>query len=128
LNDRRGITQISRPGFRIAEHIDADQVDRILERMEENEQRVSELIGQEYRTTLFGGQSEETSAAFRELFGLLAESHLLFRGLQGKTIVGEPKESPETIGDHLSNWAKDSPVYDALTISSSAQYADELEG
>jgi hypothetical protein len=125
---QRGLTYQSRPGFLIAEDIDQGRVDSVLERMEENEQRVSELIAQEHTTTLFGGVSDATDTAMRELFGRLAENHLLFRFLQGKTLIATPKDDPATIGDHLGHWAKDSPLYDVLTLSDDTANLDELEG
>ena len=85
--------------------------------MEENDSRVSELVGVAFESGLFGGVSDASEAALRELFGLLAESHLLFRFLQGKSIVGSAPGEPKTIGDMLSQWVKDSPAYDVFGLA-----------
>lgn len=125
---KRGLTAHAKPGFLISDDVDQDRMDSVLERMEENDQRVFELIAQEHTTSLFGGASDEAEKAMRELFGRLAENHLLFRFLQGKGLVTEAKNKPSTIGDHLANWAKDSPLYDVLTLSGEASGLDNLEG
>ena len=125
---KRGLTSHAKPGFLISEDIDQERVDSVLERMEENDQYVFDLIAQEHTTNLFGGASDESEKSMRELFGRLAENHLLFRFLQGKGLVTEAKDQPSTIGDHLANWAKDSPLYDVLTLSDEASGLDDLEG
>ena len=125
---KRGLTAHAKPGFLISDDVDQERMDIVLERMEENDERVFELIAQEHTTNLFGGASDETEKAMRELFGRLAENHLLFRFLQGKGLVTEAKNKPSTIGDHLANWAKDSPLYDVLTLSGEASGLDNLEG
>lgn len=125
---QRGLTYQSRLGFLISDDIEQDRVDSVLERMEENDQRVFELIAQEHTTAIFGGVSDATEKAMRELFGRLAENHLLFRFLQGKGLVTPEKDEPTTIGDHLAIWAKDSPLYDVLTLSDDTANIDEVEG
>jgi len=125
---QKGLTPNAKPGFLIADGLDQKRLDRALERMEVNDQRVMELIAQEHTTAMFGGVSVETDAAMRELFGCLAENHLLFRFLQGRGIVKTAQNDPNTIGDHLAHWAKDSPLYDVLTLSDKAMNSDDLEG
>lgn len=125
---QRGLTSNAKPGFLISDDIEQERVDSVLERMEENDQRVFELIAQEHTTAMFGGMSDETEKAMRELFGRLAENHLLFRFLQGKGLVTAAKDDPTTIGDHLANWAKDSPLYDVLTLTDDTENLDDVEG
>ena len=110
------IRPAARPGFLIADEVSQDQVDSSLDRMAENDARIAELIAGSYSTGLFGVVSDESEAAVRELFGLLAESHLLFRFLQGKNIVTPATDSPKTIGDLLSQWVKDSPAYSVFGL------------
>ena len=125
---RKGLTPNAKPGFLIADGLNQERLDRALERMENNDQRVMELIAQEHTTAIFGGASAATDAAMRELFGCLAENHLLFRFLQGKGIVETAKDDPNTIGDHLAHWAKDSPLYDVLTLADEAKNFDNVGG
>lgn len=125
---QRGLTQAARPGFLIAAHVTQDQVDRALERMDQNDERVFELIAQEHRSGLLGGATEETEAALREVFGLLAENHLIFRFLQGKGIVTGPKTDTATIGDHVASWIKELPIADVLTNADELSGSEEMEG
>ena len=114
---RSGMTRTAGAGFLIADDVSQDQVDRVLDRLEENDARIAELIATGYTAGFFGDVSDETEAATRELFGTLAESHLLFRFLQGKNIVTAVTDEPKTIGDVLSKWVQDSPAFDVLGIA-----------
>lgn len=124
---RGGITPNAGAGFLISDGVTHDQVDRVLDRMEENDSRVAELVGTAYQTGLLGGVSEASEAALREVFGLLAESHLLFRFLQGKSIVAAATDEPKTIGDMLSNWVKDSPAYGVFGLAGAESETEESE-
>lgn len=124
---QRGLTPNAKPGFMISDDIEQDKVDLVLDRMEENDQRVFELIAQEHTTALFGGVSDSSDKAMRELFGRLAENHILFRFLLGKGLITEVEGKPNTIGDHLSTWAKDSPLYDVLALSGASEPVEEVE-
>lgn len=131
-NQQRGITPSASAGFLISSEVSPSQVDSVLDRMEENDARVGELVGSAYQTGLWGNASEESDATMRELFGVLAESHLLFRFLQGKNIIEPAKQEPKTIGDMLSQWFKGSPTYAVLGLADSVTKAeataDESEG
>lgn len=117
---RQGITPTPRPGFFITEHLSQDLVDRVLYRMEENDDRISELIQGAYETGLFGGVTEATDANVRELFATMAESHLMFRFLQGKNIIAPIRDEPKTIGEFLTQWLQQSsPVYEVLDAGES---------
>ena len=123
---QRGLTPNAKPGFMIADDIEQDKVDLVLDRMEANDQRVFELIAQEHTTALFGGSTNTSDRAMRELFGRLAENHILFRFLQGKGLITEVEGKLSTIGDHLSTWAKDSPLYDVLALSGASKAFEEV--
>ena len=118
-NQQRGITPSAGAGFLISGDVSQKQVDSILDRMEANDSRIAELVGSAYQTGFLGAVSDETDATMRELFGILAESHLLFRFLQGKNVIEPAKKEPETIGDMLSQWFKGSPAYGVLGLDDS---------
>ncbi len=117
-NQQRGITPSAGAGFLISGDVSQDQVDRVLDRMEENDSRIAELIGTAYTSGFLGGATDATEQAMRELFGTLAESHLLFRFLQGKNVIAKATDSdPKTLGDALSKWVNDSPVYEVFALT-----------
>lgn len=118
LNEQRGITPSAGAGFLISEDVTQDQVDGVLDRMEENDTKIAELVGTAYKTGFFGS-SDESEATLRELFGLLAESHLLFRFLQGKNIIEPAKKDPKTVGDMLAQWMQGSPAYGVMGMANS---------
>lgn len=119
-NQQRGITPSAGAGFLISGDVSQEQVDSVLDRMEENDSRIAELVGSAYQTGFLGAVSDESDATLRELFGILAESHLLFRFLQGKNVIEPAKREPKTIGDLLSQWFKGSPAYGVLGLTGSA--------
>jgi hypothetical protein len=116
-NMQRGITPSAGAGFLISGEVSQDQVDHVLDRMEENDNRIAELVASTYNTGFLGNVSEQSDATMRELFGILAESHLLFRFLQGKNLIEPAKNEPKTIGDMLSQWFEASPAYGALGLT-----------
>lgn len=116
-NMQRGITPSAGAGFLISGEVSQDQVDSVLDRMEENDNRIAELVGSAYQTGFLGAVSDESEVTMRELFGILAESHLLFRFLQGKNVIEPAKKEPKTIGDMLSQWFKGSPAYGVLGLA-----------
>ena len=132
---RDGITPSAGAGFLISSDVTPSEFHMVLERMEANDRRIAELVETSYTSGLFGGVSEESEAAVRELFGILAESQLLFRRLQGKNIVAKVDGEPKTVGDKLSQWVQDSPAYevfgvtgDANSVTKSATTTNESEG
>lgn len=135
-NRQRGITPSAGAGFLISSNVSQGQVDRVLDRMDENDSRISELVGSAYQTGFLGAVSDETEATMRELFGTLAESHLLFRFLQGKNPITPATDDPQTVGEMLSQWFKGSPAYGVLGLDDSDPVpktkveatADESEG
>jgi hypothetical protein len=133
-NMQRGITPSAGAGFLISADVSQSQVDSVLDRMEENDSRIAELVGSAYQKGFLGGVSDESDVTMRELFGILAESHLLLRFLQGKNVIEPAKKEPKTIGDMLSQWFKGSPAYGVLGFADSDSKpntkatADESEG
>ena len=135
-NEQRGITPSAGAGFLISGEVSQEKVDSVLDRMEENDNRIAELIGTAYQTGFLGAVSDQSEAALRELFGTLAESHLLFRFLQGKNPITPATDDPQTVGEMLSQWFKGSPAYGVLGLDDSDPVpktkveatADESEG
>ncbi len=119
-NMQRGITPSAGAGFLISGDVTQDQVDRVLDRMEENDDRIAQLVATAYQTGFLGAVSDDSEAALRDLFGTLAESHLLFRFLQGKNLITPATNDPQTVGDMLSQWFKDSPAFGVLGIADDA--------
>lgn len=101
-----GYTHTPRPGFFISDQLSSEVVDQLMIQMEVNDDRVAELIADPYETGLFGGPTGATEARIRELFGALAQNHLIFRVLQGRSIVAPNLNEPEpkTVGGFLSQW------------------------
>ena len=116
LYESQGVDFDEIAGFLISEDVTQDQVDSVLDRMEENDAKITELVGTVYKTGFFGS-SEESEAALQDLFGLLAESHLLFRFLQGKSIIEPAKKDPKTVGDMLAQWMQASPAYGVMGLA-----------
>ena len=111
---KRGLTANPRPGFFISDHLPQELVDRVLDRMSENDDQIAELIEGAYEKSLFGAISDGTEAKVRELFAAMAESHLLFRFLQGRNIIAAIRDEPKTIGEFLGQWMQQSPAYDVF--------------
>ncbi|CAN5344336.1 hypothetical protein BH11PSE9_BH11PSE9_21100 [soil metagenome] len=109
-----GFTYAPRPGFMISDQLTPEVIDTLMERMEANDERVGELTAEAF-TTGFLGISGDTEAKLRELLGTLAESHVIFRCLQGRNIVSPLRDEPKTIGDYLAKMMQSSPVLPLLT-------------
>jgi hypothetical protein len=104
-------------GFNIAADIPDEYVANAIDRLEENDDRIAQLVATAYKTGFLGAVTDESDAALRELFGTLAESHLLFRFLQGKNVIAPATDDPQTVGDMLSQWFKGSPAYGVLGLT-----------
>lgn len=72
-----------------------EQVDSILERMDNNDARIAELMNRKLESGLLSSYSSQTEADTQELYGLMAENYLLFRTLQGRNILTPPPEKAE---------------------------------
>jgi transcriptional regulator with XRE-family HTH domain len=122
------VTLVQRPCFYISDTISPDLLDRCLERMHANDQRIAEILNKEIRNGMFGGYHEETVQEHQELFGAMAEGYLIFRLLQGNPIVPpvEGGSDPKSHADLLSQFYAQSPISQADTQQVSTQ-ADEVE-
>lgn len=109
-----GFTYNPRPGFMISDQLAPEVIDTLMERMEANDERVSELTAEAFKSD-FLGISSDTEAKVRELLGTLAESHVIFRCLQGRNIVSPLRDDPKTIGDYLAKMMQASPVLPLVT-------------
>jgi hypothetical protein len=110
----QGFTHAARIGFLISEHITADVLDRLMDQMEANDERIAALMAATFERGFFGGISEDSEGKARELFATLAENYVLFRFLQGRNIIGQTRDDPKTIGDYLAQAMKDSPAMPAM--------------
>lgn len=121
-----GYTYTPRPGFFISDQLPAEVVDQLMIQMEVNDDRVAELVSTSYETGLFGNPTAATESKVRELFGSLAQSHLIFRALQGRSIVSPNQQEPDpkTIGDFLANWLLQS---DAASLLPSEPAKDQAK-
>lgn len=74
---------------------DEGEMGRVLDLIEENEERVAELLRNPVKPGAFYGLADETEAAHAEAVRLLAENGMLFAKLFGRDIGGQPK--PDTL-------------------------------
>lgn len=106
-----GFTYSPRPGFFLSDQLAPAVVDSLMERMEQNDDRIAELVGETFKTSgFFGSISDDTEAKTRELIGTLAENHVIFRALQGRNVVSTSRDQPKTLGDYLGKMMQASPV------------------
>lgn len=115
------IQRISRPAILLSDEIPKAQAERLLNLIDANRLKVSELLQREFKTGggLFTGGDEftaETEEAIRQTFALLALNYLAILMLQGRSIVRSvPADiEPKTMGDWLSRYLADSPLADLL--------------
>lgn len=109
----------------ISPNLAPQQMAQVFERMEANDDRISELLAAPVHQGLFGGLSDESEQAVRELFGAMAENYLLFRVLQGRNIVKEPSGKTDTQADLLAQFFAGSPAA-ALAVQSKPRSADQV--
>jgi hypothetical protein len=105
-----GFTYTPRPGFMISDQLAPELVDKLMERMETNDDRIGELTAAAFQSGFLGGISEDTEAKARELIGALAENHVIFRFLQGRNIIAPTRDEPKTLGNFLAQWMQESPA------------------
>lgn len=106
---------IWRPTQRMALYIREDLPDaelmRVFERMDANDNRIESIVAERLEEGMLGPYSEQTEAKTRELFGAMAENYLLFRHLQGRSLVsGTRVDPPETQGDLIASFLSQSPL------------------
>ncbi len=105
-----GFTYTPRPGFMISDQLAPELVEKLMERMEANDDRIGELFAAAFKAGFLGGISDDTEAKSRELLGALGENYVIFRCLQGRNLIAPTRDEPKTIGDFLAQWMKDSPA------------------
>lgn len=85
--------------FFIAKDLPASLVEEFLARWDKNEDRIAELFKQPVSSGLFAKFGQESEARIAEVFGLLAESFVLFRLLTGWNVLEDGKAvKADTIG------------------------------
>ena len=109
-----GFTYTPRPGFMISDHLAPEVVEKLMQRMEVNDDRIGVLTAETFSTNFFGDISSSTEAKARELIGTLAENHNIFRCLQGRNIVSAMRDEPKTLGEFLTQMMEVSPVLPIL--------------
>lgn len=113
------IQRISRPAILLSDDIPKAQAEKLLNLIDTNRVKVSNLLEGEFKTGggLFGGEfSAETEEAIRQTFALLALNYLAILMLQGRSIVRRVPDDmePKTMGDWLSRYLVDSPLAELL--------------
>jgi hypothetical protein len=103
-----------RMGFRISDELSESLVERLMDQMEVNDNRVGELVEEAFKPGFLGGISDETESKARELIAALAENHVIFRFLQGRNIVAPTRDEPKTLANYLAQLMQDSPVLPLL--------------
>ena len=115
---QEGFTYTPRPGFLISDQLAPEVVDKLMERMEANDDRIAGLTAEAFKAGFLSDISEETEAKARELIGTLAENHLIFRFLQGLNVVSTGRDEPKTLGDYLGMLLHASPVLPLIATNS----------
>lgn len=112
------VKRISRPAILLSEDVPAAQSEKLLDLIEANRLKVSDILASEFQSGgLFGGDfSDETESAIRELFALLALNYVAILMLQGRNIASQvPSDAkPKTLGHWLSGYLAASPLADFL--------------
>ena len=105
------IRQVQRPCFYVCDSVTPDLLDKCLERMHENDERIAATLKKSLKSG-FSGYSDETVREHQELFGAMAENYLIFRLLQGNPVVppADGKTDPKSHADLLSQFYAQSPI------------------
>ena len=97
---------------------DEDAMGRILDVIDENEERAQELLQQPIESSLFGGMTDACEGRHGEALAALAENGRLFGLLFGRKIGGEPRpgllegnERPTTLAELLHQRQADASLY-----------------
>lgn len=125
---QKGFTYTPRPGFIISDQLAPSLVDKLMEQMEANDDKIGDLTQATFKPGLLGGISDDTEAKARELIAALAENHLIFRFLQGRNIIARTRSEPKTLADYLSMLMQDSPALPLLTSSEERAPATAAKG
>lgn len=112
------IQRISRPALMLSDDLPKAQVDRLMSLIEANRLKVADILAAEFTPGGFlGGEfSEETEAAIRDTFALLALNYIAILVLQGRSMFRQlPKDYElQTMGDWMSQYLAESPLAELL--------------
>lgn len=119
------VRHVQRPCFYIHESVTPELLDQCLERMHDNDQRITEILAKGLREGMFGGFHEQTVQEHQELFGAMAEGYLIFRLLQGNPLVQpvDGKVNPKSHAELLGQFYAKSPV---VILEQIEELADDL--
>lgn len=111
------VRPVHRQAFYVSDVLSPEIVNQVLERMDQNDERIASLLEVQAKSGLLTEYSDETEAAMRELFGAFAENHLAFRFLQGRNILTPPEKNKEavTIADIVGKFFAGSPIASVTT-------------
>lgn len=119
------VQRITRPAILLSEDVPKALSEKLLDLIDANRAKVSEILGREFQDGgFFGGDySKETEEAIRELFALLALNYIAILMLQGRNIARQvDAEYPvKTMGDWLSKHLSTSPLAELLPQDEPAQ-------
>ncbi|MFO6418588.1 hypothetical protein ACLBKS_00120 [Hylemonella sp. W303a] len=120
------ISQVSRPAILLDPDLPKNAAEKLFDLIEANRVKVAAILESDFKSGgMFGGEfSIETEGAIRELFGLLALSHIAFLMLQGKNLLPStlPEASkPKTLGDWFYSYIASSPLSDLIPVAVMAE-------
>jgi transcriptional regulator with XRE-family HTH domain len=107
------VPQVQRACFYVDGSVSGDLLDKCLERMQNIDQRIADILKKPVHTGLFSDYTEETVKEHQELFGALGEGYLIISLLLGRPIVqaADPDAGkPKTHADLLSQFYAQSPI------------------
>lgn len=115
--------------FVVDQTLSYEQVDQFLERMDSNDEQISELMKRTLESGLLSSYSEKTDTDTKELYGLMAENYLLFRALQGRNILVLPPEKmkPKTQADLISGLFNGVALFNSQPIQPTEKSTPEEE-
>lgn len=119
------VNRVSRPAILLSDEIPKAQADQLLDLIEANRLKVSDLLAGNFETGgFFGGEfSSSTENSIREIFALLALNYIAILMLQGRNIARKvpADHTPKTMGDWLSRHLAASPLADLLPSDESTE-------
>lgn len=124
------VKPVSRMCFYVTDQLPESSINAILMRMDENDERIAEIMKSPVKAGFLSQYDEQTENALRELFVTMGESYLAFRMLQGRNVV-KPKAPGDTgeattVADLLANFLATSPLT-SLEIATKPQGDTETE-
>lgn len=113
----------SRFGFLVSDKLSDDEIEELLERMDQNDERIEEIVAMEAGKGFLGSYTDDTIALTQELFGAMAENYLIFRHLQGRNLFEkiDLDADAETHGHLVHGSFVNSPIASKLAPSPKPQ-------